>query len=803
MQRRATSGVVVVILLLAGGTAYGQPGSGGSKAQVDLLSSIEAVTPGQPFDVAIRFQLTEDWHIYWQDSGDRGKPPEVDWVLPEGFTAGDLQFPTPKRHYAAGGVTTNILKYDPVLLVRIIPPQAIATRQVTLEAKVRYRVCKELPAGEQASLKLDLPVVVADEVGKPANKELFDRARAAMPARTSKYVTIAPAMSAKQLSPGKPFELRLTIDVAKRHHIQSHTPTLPSFIKCDVFMAPTDGLYFEDAVYPKPHLREVQYLGKLSEYSGHVVVRMPGEVAKDAAPGTVSVGGVFTYQACNDKGTCFPPDAIAFSLKGGATIQAGAGAKAGVAPGRQTGGALEGETGGRSTDALAQGEETPTPQTDEPAGAQGGGTVDEASAYAPELPGFLARFGLLGLLAACFIYGLVLNATPCVLPLLSIKVMGFVQHAHESRGRTMMLGLTFGLGVVLFFVVLGLLAAAGTNVLQYPAAVIGLGSVVLALALSMLGVYTLQAPTAATQLEASIQKEGPLSSFGKGALAPVLGFACTGPLLAGAWGWATQQPPRIAILAFLSAGLGMASPYVLLGANPGWLSFLPKPGNWMITFERIMGFLLLAMVIWLLHPIVAQMGPEGLECTLGFLVAIGMAAWVLGKIDLNMTTTQRWRYRGGAAAIALGAGVLTYGVVYPMTRPSYEIPWQPWSVEAVERSVGEGRTVLVDFTAAYCSTCKANKIRAFYTKEVLEKVQALGIVAYQGDWTSKDPKISAILKKYQRPGVPLNLIYPAGKLDEPIVLRPKVSKSYLLAKLDEAGPSIAGGDGPAAGSPQH
>jgi len=316
-------------------------------------------------------------------------------------------------------------------------------------------------------------------------------------------------------------------------------------------------------------------------------------------------------------------------------------------------------------------------------------------------------------------------------------------------------------------------------------------------------VYTLQVPTAASSLEASIRKEGMVASFGKGALAPVLGFACTGPLLAGAFGWATQQPPNIAIIAFLVAGLGMASPYMLLGANPNWLSFLPKPGNWMITFERIMGFLLLAMVIWLLHPLIAHIGAEGLEWTLGFLVAVAMACWVWGRVNAAMEATQRLQYRAGALLIVLVAGGVIYGWIFRIpdavarTRLaattdhgvandwSHDIPWKRWSPEAVEQTVRAGKAVFVDFTAAYCTQCKANKIVATNTAEVRAKMQALGVVPFQADFTSGDEVIFQEMKRHGRAGPPMNLIYAPGKADTPVLLRPALTKNYLLEKLDE------------------
>ncbi|MCH8912344.1 MAG: thioredoxin family protein [Planctomycetes bacterium] len=412
-----------------------------------------------------------------------------------------------------------------------------------------------------------------------------------------------------------------------------------------------------------------------------------------------------------------------------------------------------------------------------------------------------------GLLAMCFLYGLLINATPCVLPLLSIKVLGFVQQAHESRRRTLALGASFGIGVILFFMVLGFLAAAGNNVLQFPVVVIGLGAVVMALALSMLGVYTLKAPDAAAKLDARIGQEGIATSFGKGMLAPVLGFACTGPLLVGAFTWATQQPPSIALFAFLFMGLGMASPYVLLGAYPNWLSFLPKPGNWMITFERVMGFMLLGMVVLLIHPLVTQIGAEGLEWTLVFFVAIAFGCWLWGKISMTMSAALRWRYRGSAIAVVALATVVIFGYLYPIG-PAKDrqvaalqdrmrgtekdkswkdhVPWEFWSPEAVELALRDGKTVFVDFTAGYCTTCKLNKKFAIDTPEVRAKMEACGVVALQADFSTGDEAIFEELKKHGRVAVPMNLIYRPDRPNDPIVLEIALSKKYLLEQLAQS-----------------
>ncbi|MFQ5495045.1 MAG: protein-disulfide reductase DsbD family protein, partial [Phycisphaerae bacterium] len=657
------------------------------QVRVDLVPAVEAVAAGKPFDVAIRFGLPDGWHMYWQNSGDSGQPPKIAWSLPAGFTAGPIQFPLPRRHVSAGKLVTNILEGNPVLLARITPPAGLTGERVSIGGTVRYLICREFCVRGDAELSCELPVAPAAGEVKTANDTLFRRARKALPSLTSKYLSVSGGVTPAALAPGKKFELSLSVNIQRGFHIQSHTPSRDSFIACDVFLDRADGVNFGPPVYPPPHMRTVKYLGQLSEYQGRITIRIPGEVDGEAESVPEGLGGILKYQACNDMGTCFPPSGLAFSVK----LAAGGTTRFGAAPGTSPSQSHPSEPAAPRGDAerLALSTETPAAgtvgvgsrpsrsaaaQTDsdaspsfsaeQPVGPKAeadGGAVDEGDA----LMAFLRRFGTVGLLIGCFMYGLFINATPCVLPLLSIKVLGFVQQAHESRRRTLFLGLSFGAGVLIFFVVLGFLATRGQNLLQHTAAVIALSAVVLALALSMLGVYTLQVPTTASKLDARIQQEGMAASFGKGALAPVLGFACVGPLLVGAFGWATQQPPQLAFVAFLMMGVGMASPYVLLGANPNWLSFLPKPGNWMITFERIMGFLLLGMVIWLLQPVAIRTGAEGLEWTLGFFVVIAMACWMVGRIDMSMSAVRRWNYRGAAAAMVLLSGIAVYGWASP------------------------------------------------------------------------------------------------------------------------------------------
>lgn len=782
-----------------------------AKARVQLHPSVSAIVAGEPFEVACKFDVAKGWHIYWKNAGDAGLPPKAEWKLPQGFTVGELRFPVPKRHTDSVGTVTNILEGEPVLLVTVTPPKDLGSaKSVKLTADWKWLVCDKQCLLESQVAEVSLPIVAQAAAVKPANADLFAAAKMRLPvsAEKAKYISITPRLGKGKLAPGESFEIHLEVVIKRGFHIQSNKPLTPGLIATDVFIEPVDAVFFDRAIYPKPKIKMDPKLGKLSEFGGKIEIRIPAEADTELKGDSREIGGVLNCQACDERtGQCYPPQGVRWSL----SIPIGLAGGPSVRP-------EPGDTPATPAEALAKTvfveTEVPSDESDTSVALSTENVpvpVPVAGGGGEGLENYLKGLGLPGLLLGCFLYGLFINATPCVLPLLSIKVLGFVQQAHESRRRTFALGMSFGVGVMLLFILLGLLASRGGNLLHNTGAVIALGAIVTAMALSMLGVFTLQVPTAATKIEATIQQEGLLASFGKGTLAPVLGFACTGPLMAGAFGWATQQSPQIAFVAFLFMGIGMASPYMLLGANPNWLSFLPKPGQWMITFERIMGFLLLAMVIWLLHPLGSRVGATGLEFTLAFLVAVAMGCWVLGRIDLTMSTAVRWRYRVVAAGIVLVSGVLIYGVIYPLDEArermialqstqgssgddwSNGIPWQKWSEEKVVDAVSRGNVVFVDFTADYCTTCKKNKIAAINTAAVREKMKSCGVVALKGDFSTGDPKIFAALQAHQRAGVPLNLLYGPGRPDQPLVLPIDLSKQLLLNKLDAVCPSRLAG----------
>ena len=411
------------------------------------------------------------------------------------------------------------------------------------------------------------------------------------------------------------------------------------------------------------------------------------------------------------------------------------------------------------------------------------------------------------MLLYAFIGGLILNIMPCVLPVIALKILGFVGEARSEPRRVRALGLIYAVGVLVSFIVLAAIVigikAAGHRAgwgMQFssPVFIVCLTTLVMLVSLNLFGVFEVslggRAMNAADRLAS---KHGAGGAFFNGVLATVLATPCTAPFLSVALGFAFAQNASVIVLMFLAVGIGLAAPYVVLSWNPAWLKLLPKPGAWMEKFKIVMGFPMLATAAWLFYLAAGDYGKRVLWLGV-FLVTVALAAWIFGKF------VQRGRTQRGLA-LAIALILLIGGYVYALeSRLDWRAPvavkdttgllinapdgidWQRWSPEAVAQARSEGHPVLVDFTADWCLTCQVNKKTSIEISSVRTKLKEINAVTLLGDYTHFPDAITAELNRYNRAGVPLVLVYPKNPDTEPIVLPEILTPGIVLNALDRA-----------------
>jgi thiol:disulfide interchange protein len=228
-------------------------------------------------------------------------------------------------------------------------------------------------------------------------------------------------------------------------------------------------------------------------------------------------------------------------------------------------------------------------------------------------------------------------------------------------------------------------------------------------------------------------------------------------------------------------GLGMASPYLVFGLFPGAIKWLPRPGNWMIRLKEFAGFVLMGTVIFFIYFLEKSYTIPLLVMLLG--IALGL--WMIGSL-YDHTTPHRHKNLVRISALVLSAAICAFG--YSMTRTSdaTDLPWERFSEGRLAELRQQGRNVLIDFTADWCLVCKANEEFALNTKETLEIVQKHNFATLAADYTYESPEIDAWLKKFESISVPLTVIFPANRPNEPIIIRDAYTKGTLLQKLNEA-----------------
>jgi len=659
-----------------------------------LVADTKTVVAGKPFTVLVRLEMKAGWHVYWQFGGDSGAPPKVTWELPEGFTAGPIQWPLPKAHLDEGDFLTYIYEGEVSFPVTITPPATVAAKEVPLKAKLTYLVCEQTCIPGRGEVALTLPV---GNTAEPAEAELFAKALSQLPKTEP-----PPFQAAWEIKP-ETFTVKITR------------------------LDPQAKIEF----YPLPPSSETK--------------------PKRAAVGAPDNKG--------DRSITVPIES------GGAANTAWSGLLiAQLGDGPRNGWILNSK-------------------------AESTATATAASAQIPEAPR-----SLIVILLSAFAGGLILNLMPCVLPVITLKIFSFVSQAGEHPERVFRLGLAFVAGVFAFFLCTAALAitlrATGHNFawgMQFsdPRPLLVMIGLIVIFALSMFGVFeiTLGGSTENT-LGTLARKEGYSGAFIHGLFTTLLGTSCTAPLVGSTLGVALTQPPIGIVAIFAAMAAGMSLPYFLLTWKPAWMRFLPKPGVWMERFKQLMGFVLLAVAVWLLGSLGQNFGTEAATAATWFLLFLAMAGWIYGAgqrrawaaiVALAVVVLGGWLFLPAAltkkAKTAGGAETNAYGLV-----------WEPFSPETVEKARQAGQPVFIDFTASWCINCKVNEAAVLNTAPISAAFKERGVLTLKADWSSSDPVITEWLKKFNRIGVPVYVLYRPGEA-APVVFPELLTQGLVLGEL--------------------
>lgn len=828
-------------------------GAGEGADELSLAGSFHVNRGQRTGAIQVRAVLAPSWHIYAVDQD--GGPGPTKIILPatdQVRLTGDFRpdkppkvrkvefFDTPLReHY--GEVTWTA----PVELSAGVDPE-----KLKLEAQFDGQICND-DVGCKPIFGKKIELVFGGFIGaakappaeaKPAAPEV--------PASTGEFraprsrVSLQGHVEPSGVAPGGKLRLAITASLDSGWHIYAYAPRDPQLVAKPTLIALTEPATWtlgSVAASQAPIVKQADgEQPAVSYHEGSVTWTAELTVPADAAAGEHSLAGIVGYQTCTDTG-CDRPLAARFA----ATVSVGSPAGGERRPLAFSADRYAEAATLAAAANSAEASPAPTtppsaaspaaPPTEAPATAASpvpsSSTAPAAAEAAPTSPpNANGQTSLPLVLVYAFLGGLILNVMPCVLPVIGLKIMAFVQQAGESRAKVLALNVWYALGLISVFLVLATLLVVWNvgwgEQFSSEGLTITLAAIVFAMGLSFLGVWQLPIPgfamgDTATELA---EKEGPAGAFAKGIITTILATPCSGPGMAIALAYCQGKPPSVVYTIFAMVGLGMASPYLMIGAFPKFLKLLPRPGVWMETFERLMGLVLLGTVIYLL----SFTDWANVLPAVALLLGVGAACWWIGQIPITSEFPVRLRgWLAGTAVVTLSAllaftgkttirGSEVYGLrgimehrldkyvqqqaaLHPggddilnspeITQHTTAIRWLPYSERRLDRLTSDKRTVLVDFTADWCLTCKTLEATVLNTQEIRDVLRDNGVVTLQADWTDGDAEISRKLESLGSKQVPVVAIFPAGRAQEPIVLRGFYTKSTLLQKLQDAGPS--------------
>lgn len=672
----------------------------------ELVAENTSVKPDEPFWVGVKLTMDEHWHTYWVNCGDACQPTTLKWTLPEGFTAGAIQWPAPIRFSISPEVVNYGYEGETMLLVQITPPATLAAgSSVDLKVLAKWLMCHEMCIPGKAELTLSLPSRSEVPTADASHAASFAKSRTQLPSSTTGWI-VTTAVE------GSSIVLRATPPAGFADEI------------------PGGYFYILDDLVVKYEGKQV-WAKDGSSYKLTVPLADKPEVP-------ASIRGVLVL----DGGKVPPIEVGAAVPLPPKTVSAANGDKRVAAP--------------AATSTLSIGT------------------------------------GLL----LMFLGGLILNLMPCVFPVLSLKIVGFVEHAKEGGASAKAHAGAFTAGVLVsMWILAGLLLAlrgqGGTQgwafQMSNPTFVLCLIFLFLLIGLNMFGVFELG--VGVTSAGSNLQdRKGLAGSFFSGLLTTVAGAPCAGPFLGTAIGFALAQSAPVAMLAFTAMGAGTALPYVVLSTNPALLRILPRPGAWMETMKQLMGFPMVATAAWFGATLVklqggsdlgtqADLRVEAMKALLFGAVAVAIGAWVFGKwAAIHREPRTRWIAR--IATLALIAAGGWYALQKPAT--VFE-PWDPAKLAALRE---KGKPVFVDFTAEWCAICQVNK-HVIEKPDVLAKFKEKNVTLMIADWTDQNERVGAGLKEFGRDAVPLYLLYSPDASKPPQILPQALTPGIISDALDK------------------
>jgi thiol:disulfide interchange protein DsbD len=735
----------------------------------------QGVKPGTTVWAGLQITHQPGWHTYWKNPGDSGLPTRLKWTLPPDVAAGDIAWPAPKK--IPIGTLANF-GYEGVVLLPVplaVAPsfQQAASGTLTLQLEASWLVCKQECIPQEGRFALELPT------------------------RTSTALHSAAFAAAWAAAP-KPLQGRTSVRVEGNALVLSAQGLPAAWVGTSLNVVPETPEIIESAQAPTAQQPSVRFAG----------TKLPAPASAPSIPNVSTLPNLPNAPDTSSTGDTGTADLPALGT------QAWSGGAAPVWTVRIPLSNLRTESPSAMAFVLARDGQSLRTEAEVsgtwPAiqrSAAGETAADLEFTAAPPT----ARGGWLLALLSALLGGLILNLMPCVFPVLAIKVLAFSGSNERSRASHRAQGLAYTAGVVVSFMALGglmlALRAGGEQLgwgfqLQSPGVVAALALLFTLLGLNLFGLLHVGHLLPSTW--ASLQLRHPVGdAFLSGVLAVAIASPCTAPFMGASLGYAIGLPGAQAMGIFAALGLGLALPYLLASWVPAVGRWLPRPGAWMETLRRFLAFPMWATVVWLLWVLGHLSGMDGAASLLALLLAVALLAWsaslqgagrkVLLAVSVlvcaflvvtlgpNVTKVEPAAAPLDATApanAALGSG--SAGQPSPQSGQTGAV-WQAWAPGRVEAEIAAGRPVFVDFTAAWCITCQLNKKTTLSDAEVLADFAAANVTLLRADWTRRDPAITAALARLGRSGVPVYVLYEAGRA--PVVMSEILGKGELRAAL--------------------